>query len=269
MSLAAIGFGTGDLVQAVRPFVTDDARIVSKGQLEIETYPEHIVGEQPAIFDWQLMLGYTFTEWFELIVGSPMLQPGGQVIQPKFLLYPSVPGSWVPGLAFGLGWVQDFRSHEVTEREEARYLIGIMTWRLPDDVLQVHLNVGPREGWSNIKQFRSNDWFWGIGFDWGLWFDLNWRVIGEHFRGDPLDPMPSQSSFQYGMRYLQSDEVNFDITFGQQLNPHWSSEGHSEFGNSAMVRVEHWVQVGIRLLFNTPWVVNPSAEGASGLWPRH
>ena len=80
---------------AVRPFVTDDARIVYKGQLEAETYAGMTVdkGDKPTI-EARALQGYAFTERFELIAGGfgftyqdSQARPLDLLVQPKYILH--------------------------------------------------------------------------------------------------------------------------------------------------------------------------------------
>src|SRR3989304_7316219 len=56
---------------AVRPFVTDDARIVNKGQLEIESFAGVTMakGNKPVV-EARSLQGMACTDRFELVVGG-------------------------------------------------------------------------------------------------------------------------------------------------------------------------------------------------------
>src|SRR6185295_9837519 len=82
---------------AVRPFVTDDARIVYKGQLGTETYGGTTVvkGESPA-YEMRTLEGISITDRFELTAGGfgftyqdNQARPLDMLIQPKYVLHSS------------------------------------------------------------------------------------------------------------------------------------------------------------------------------------
>lgn len=83
---------------AVRPFVTDDARIVYKGQLATETYGGMTVvkGESPA-YEARTLEGLGITDSFELTAGGfevtyqdNQARPLDLLIQPKYVLHSSL-----------------------------------------------------------------------------------------------------------------------------------------------------------------------------------
>lgn len=55
---------------AVRPFVTDDARIIDPGQIEMEIWGEMGRYEGDLTPGVHGMFGVSVNEWFELIVGN-------------------------------------------------------------------------------------------------------------------------------------------------------------------------------------------------------
>ena len=93
----SISFCSEDAL-AVRPFVTDDARIVYKGQLGTETYGGTTVvkGESPA-YEARTLEGLGITDRFELTAGGfgftyqdRQARPLDLLIQPKYVLHSSL-----------------------------------------------------------------------------------------------------------------------------------------------------------------------------------
>ena len=74
----AVSFCPEDAL-AVRPFVTDDARIVYKGQVTTETYGgiTMVQGDKPAI-EARSLQGLGITDRFELTAGRIRFQLSGQ-----------------------------------------------------------------------------------------------------------------------------------------------------------------------------------------------
>lgn len=250
---------------AVRPFVTDDARIVSKGQVEMELWPElNVVGDEHT-YAFQGMFGYSFTEWFELIIGSGAgwdRRPSewtfaNPVIAPKFLLLAAEENSWVPGIALALGVGPNAGRGSLYDDAISRYAFLIATWRPFDDWLNIHVNLGERA--ARINQVNRSQEYWGLGFDIGV-IKKEYRVIAEVYSGDPFEALAPEIAYQWGGRWLKSEYVNFDITMGTQKEPVAFGRGGSER--------EYWIQFGIRLLFDTPIAKDSSADGARGLIPR-
>ena len=83
---------------AVRPFVTDDARIVYQGQVTTETYGgvTMVKGDKPAI-EVRTLEGLGITDRFELTAGGlgftyqdNQARPLDMLIQPKYVLHSSL-----------------------------------------------------------------------------------------------------------------------------------------------------------------------------------
>jgi hypothetical protein len=88
------------------------------------------------------------------------------------------------------------------------------------------------------------------------------RAILEVYAGDPLDALGPDRAVQWGGRWLVSDYLNLDVTFGAQPD--------LQVAPGEAPRTELWGQVGIRLLFD---VFTENGEpgdfmGAKGLLVR-
>jgi hypothetical protein len=250
---------------AVRPFVTDDARIVSRGQFEIEAWPEiNVVGSEQT-YALQFMGGYSFTEWFELIAGTGAGYDreekigtfGNPLISPKFLFYPTQLDSLIPGIALNIGTTINWGRGSLYDESQSTFGFLISTWRFHDDWVNIHTNFGTRNSRINKKNYGRP--YWGVGFDLGI-IEKDYRIIFETYAGDPFEAIAPDIAFQWGVRWIKSDYVNLDLTFGTQKE--------AETFSKTTDRREYWAQVGIRLLFDTAYVKNPSYEGARGLFRR-
>jgi len=231
---------------AVRPFVTDDARIVDFGQLEIETWFEYARPPGERLYAQNIMAGVTITDWLELIVGGGFgwdregrFSVGNPAIQPKFLVWEAGENG-VPGLALSSGVSLPQGSGAMFEDALSGYAMVLTTVRLFDDWLMLHGNLGATYARHAGEAFHGRP-YWGIGFDLGL-FHPQWRYIAECYAGDPLHATKPSWAAQTGIRWLAGDYLNFDITCG--LQPHLDDRSvHTR-------RSEWWVQFGVRILFD-------------------
>jgi hypothetical protein len=231
---------------AVRPFVTDDARIIARGQLETENWLDLNRARRRWGASFNVMGGVTVNEWSEIIVGGAAVFHGrheigiaNPVIQPKLLIV-RAEDDGVPGLALAGGVLLPVGLGPVYDRVTGMYLVAPVTSRLFDDWLMLHLNVGftaavDERGRGSIAPY------WGVGFDLGVVVPEA-RIVAEIYAGDPLEPLGPAIAAQAGFRWLRSDYVNLDITFG----------GMPELDGAGNVtgRLEVWGQIGVRLLFD-------------------
>ncbi len=277
----AINFCISTPSHAVRPFVTDDARIADYGQIEAEswmevTHAEKAFGDAPGLAS---MLGVTPLDWLEVIAGTGVARASNNrwaianpVIQTK-VLFTRAEQDGAPGYAFvsgatfdagqttlSAGGTTDETINPRYKQGDNYYAIGLMTYRLFDDTLQIHSNLGLRaEHQSGIGVLLRP--YWGIGVDAEV-LRKDIHAIAEAYAGDPLQYNAPLYAGQFGARWIYSDYVNVDLTFGAQPNMNTYRQTTSA--------VEVWGQVGLRLLFDVfTHDGNPgSAEGAIGLFPR-
>lgn len=280
-AIFALCYCLSDRAYAVRPFVTDDARIADYGQIETEswmevTHAEKEFGDSPG---FNTMIGITPLDWLEIIAGTGGARASNgkwavanPVIQTKFL-FTQAQEDGSPGYAFTTGATFDagqttLAAGSTTDESinpryqlgDNYYAIGLMTQRLFDDTVQLHTNIGLRaEHQSNLGLLLRP--YWGIGLDAEV-LRKDIHAIAEAYAGDPLQYNAPKYAGQFGARWIYSDYINIDLTFGAQ--PTMSTYRQT---TSA---VEVWGQVGLRLLFDvfTHEGKPGSADGASGLFPR-
>lgn len=266
-TLALLCLAAGD-AYAVRPFVTDDARIIDVGQAEMETWLEvgrgH--GEWDPLPALNMMGGYTINDWIEIIVGSGFgrgsddrFAIANPVLQPK-LLFTKAEVNGRPGHAMGIGMTFDTGAGTMHNRGSNYYIIGITTYRLLDDDLNIHLNYGTRIDRERGGPQRVQP-YWGLGFEIQTPVkDL--RYIIEGYAGDPLELNDPKWAGQTGLRWLKSDYFNMDLTVGAmpQLDQRRRQTGS----------FEGWVQLGLRFLFDvdTPGGRPGRFDGADGMFKR-
>lgn len=234
-------------VYAVRPFVTDDARISDYGQLEFEMWPDFNHESSGNSLGYNLMFGVSFTDYIQLITGSGVgqnlenndMHVHELVVQPKILLW-EAKANGMPGLAFVLGSVLPFRAKEIFRRNTGYFANGMTTTRLFHDWLLLHVNFGYIAATAGTAPAYEK-LYWGVGMDLGI-YQEEIRFIAEMFAGDPYEIIGPTLAHQIGMRYLHSDHVNLDFTFGWQAEV---DDQRRETGATSW-----WTQVGIRLLFD-------------------
>jgi hypothetical protein len=249
---------------AVRPFVTDDARIIDEGQIEIEMWPEVVRAEGETNYGFHLVGGVTVAPWLELLAGSGVgldadggLAIANPVFLPKFLVWPAEL-TGVPGLSIGTGVTLPWGQGSLHDDAAGTFAAVILTSRLANDWVMLHANAGYTS--AHVSADRSATGraehsvrpYWGVGFDIGVVHE-DVRIIGEAYAGDPFEPLSPDLAFQYGMRWLATDHLNLDITLGTQPVDGRSGEW------------EHWAQAGIRVLFDTFRDTPGSHEGARGM----
>lgn len=248
-STLAVGFATAittTQAHAVRPFVTDDARIIDPGQIEVEMWPEFGRYEGDLSPGFHGMMGVSFNEWFELIAGAGynrnlsrrLNEIADPVIQPKLLLLRAEEDGR-PGFALLLGTTLPTARWGGHSTLFGNFAIVCNTTRLFDDWLFVHVNYGVRMVTSGSGEVSARP-YWGVGFDAAIGH-IDWRFIGEAYAGDPFEVHAPLVAFQWGFRWLHSDAFNFDLTFGLQPDT---------AGGGGWRHPDLWAQTGIRVLFD-------------------
>jgi len=269
-------------VFAVRPFVTDDARIADYGQIETESWMEvtHDHGAYGAAPGFNTMVGVTPLDWLEIIAGTGVARSSNDkwaianpVIQSKFL-FTKAEADATPGFAFTAGATFDVgqttlaAGGTVDENINPNYKlgdnyygIGLMTYRLLDDSLQIHTNFGLRAEHQSGIGLRLRP-YWGVGLDMEV-IREDIHAIAEAYAGDPLQYNAPLYAGQFGARWIYNDYVNIDLTFGAQpaMNTYLQTTSS----------VEVWGQVGLRLLFDvfTHNGKPGDADGAIGMFAHN
>ena len=281
LKVVALFFCLSGSAHAVRPFVTDDARIADYGQLETEswmevTHADKEFGDTPG---FNTMIGVTPLDWLEVITGTGGARASNgkwavanPVIQTK-VLFTQAEADGSPGYAltsgatFNVGQTTLAAGATTDESMNPRYklgdnyyAIGLMTQRLFEDTVQLHANFGLRaEHQSGLGVLLRP--YWGIGLDAEV-LRKDIHAIAEAYAGDPLQYNAPLYAGQFGARWIYSDSVNIDLTFGAQPNMNTYRQTTSS--------VEVWGQVGLRLLFDvfTHDGKPGNPDGAIGLFPR-
>ncbi len=220
--------------RAIRPFVTDDARVVGRGHVQLEMWWRR---DRLSLQHWVLP-AVGPTDWLELSLGGvqglghlgkrpdkPRYALGGPVFQSKFLLRETVANK-PPGVAVAVGGLAPAGrgGAEAPGWSGFSYLAVTQAFIKEDDFL-IHANVGvstvAAPGLDPAKLT------WGIGTQVETVF--NFHLIGEIFSGDPY-VQTAGAAYQAGFRMIFDDHVQLDGTWGggvwgDSVMPFWVSSG--------------------------------------------
>ncbi len=264
LAVGLLGWATQ--VHAVRPFVTDDARIIDHGQIEMESWFEtgRSHGEWDPAPGFNVIVGSSFNEWLEVLAGSGVGNDpngGSSVVNPmlmsKILLRKAeVDGQ--AGFAFSAGTTFNRGHGSMHDDGRVSSVLGMSTLRLKDDDINIHINLGWRT--DNERGFEKRTRaYWGLGTDIQT-PNQKIRFVGEVFAGDPLILNAPKIAMQTGLRWMQSDYMQMDVTFGVEPNVDRNLRRTGGYEFSA--------QLGIRMLFDafTPGGRPGRHDGASGIF---
>lgn len=237
--------------RAVRPFVTEDARVVEPGQLEIETWGDllfsdsqvhaghNLVANISPLRNWEISLGGGWG-----LEGGSTLTLANPVLISKYL-FQDAELDGLPGFAFVVGATLPWGKGELYDPATSFSAIAPVTFRFWEDWLHLHLNLGLLASYQSRSAERAAQFsprpFWGVGLDAGV-FHPDVRLILESYAGDPFEPLGPVVAFQGGGRWIASELINIDLTFGTQ--PRVDPDSRETLG------WESWAQVGLRLLFD-------------------
>ncbi len=207
---------------AVRPFVTDDARIVYKGQLGTETYGGTTVvkGESPA-YEMRTLEGLGITDRFELTAGGfgftyqdHQVRPLDLLIQPKYVLHSSLGA--IPSLSVAAAMMYPLSGNR---QHWDGYAMMHVSWFLftpnadidpYDNNLAIHLNFGTKNRYDAGPATFQSKFYWAAGFE-VITFTREVRLLGEVFNGDPFGFEEKFPAFQTGFRWYKAANTQLDL----------------------------------------------------------
>jgi hypothetical protein len=243
---------------AVRPFITDDARIVYKGQLETESYAGVVFDRRAKPqFEIRSLQGMSLTDRLEIIAGGfgvnyqdNQARPLDMVFQPKYVInrsfgpIPSV--SAAAAILFPLsGNRQQWNSYSMMHLSWFLFRPQISTDPY-DNGLAIHVNLGTKSQYdAGLGGRYSSKFYWAAGFEAITWIRAL-RFLGETFNGDPFTFEEEFPAFQTGLRWYKTPSVQMDFVVRGVRN------GAEEARPGELVE-KHWsytFQVGLRVLFD-------------------
>jgi hypothetical protein len=238
---------------AVRPFVTDDARVVYPGQLEIESWAELGLtrSEKPA---WGIrsLQGASVSDRLEIIAGwsgveyqDRRIHLDNLVFQPKYLLYRSFGA--IPSVSVAAAILSPISGNRQLWNS---YSMVHVSWFLDmpegstdpyDNGLAIHLNVGTKSQYNaGLGGRYTSKPYWAAGFEVKTPVSRDFRFLGEVFNGDPFHFDVEFPAFQTGFRWYKSPNVQWDVVYGGFRSPA-DVEGRPW---------NHAFQIGLRVVFD-------------------
>lgn len=217
----------------IRPFITDDAHVVGKGHVQLETYWRR---DRLSLQHWMLP-AVGPTDWLELTLGGvhglgqlraypdrPTYAVGGPLAR-KFLIHESIP-SKPPGVALVVGGLTPAGTggFQAPGWSGFSYLAVTQAFIKEDDFL-IHANVGVST--VSAPGLDPAKVTWGIGTQVETVF--NFHLIGEVFSGDPY-VQGAGGAYQAGFRIIFNEHLQLDGTWGgglwgDSVTPVWFSSG--------------------------------------------
>ena len=223
---------------AIRPFVTDDARVVGARLGQVESWL--VLDRQESAHNTLFAIGPT--NWLEITSGfthgggyrgaESNYGVTGGILQVKALVRETKSNDW-PGVAFAAGVVPPFGSGSPKPDGVGIFGYAALSQSFFNDDLLFHANLGV----TTIKE--ETQWkptlTAGFGYQAKIIGKLN--SVGEIYRGDPYDPTMRAMASQVGFRYIFSPNFQLDGTAGSTL------ENNSQ----------QWFSIGVRIVSPELW----------------
>jgi hypothetical protein len=230
-------------VHAIRPFVTDDARVVGDRLGQVESWL--VLDRQETAHNTLFAIGPT--NWLEITSGfthggsyryTANTSNGnnygitGGILQAKALLRETKPNNW-PGVAFAAGVVPPFGSGSPKPDGVSTFGYAAISQSFFNDDLLFHINLGV----TSIKEETQWKPTWTAGFGYQAKIIGKLNSVAEIYRGDPYDPTMKSIASQIGFRYIFNFNFQMDATFGSTLEKDSSQ----------------WITVGVRIVSPELW----------------
>lgn len=245
---------------AVRPFVTDDARIVYKGQLVSESYGGITMaeGEKPAI-EARALQGLGITDRLELTAGGfgftyhdHQARPLDMLIQPKYVIHSSL--GMIPSLSVAAATLFPLSGNR---QQWDGYAMAHLSWFLftpdpdtdpYDNNLAIHFNLGTKSRYDAGPATFQSKLYWAAGFEVVTPVTREVRFLGEVFNGDPFSFEEEFPAYQAGLRWYKSSMVQLDMVVRGIRRG--SQETEALTGAEFSPGWNYTIQVGLRMLFD-------------------
>ena len=251
---------SSDPALAVRPFVTDDARIVYKGQLETETYAGVTMANREKLtIEARSLQGTSLTDRLEIIAGGfGFTYQGGQarpldmLFQPKYVVYRSFGA--IPSVSVAAASLFPLSGNR---QQWNSYAMAHVSWFLftppgttdpYDNDLAIHVNLGTKSQYDAGPATYRSKFYWAAAFE-VVTFTREVRFLGEIFNGDPFSFEEEFPAFQTGLRWYKTPRVQMDMVFRGVR----TESPETRFGLAVPETAVGWnytIQVGLRLLFD-------------------
>jgi hypothetical protein len=194
--------------QAIRPFVTDDARVVGNKLAQVETW--FLLDRQ--VLEHNVLGAFGPTDWLELTVGFThgamhSGPEGGYAITGPILqlkgLFLTARNNGRPGIALAAGALPPLGVGAFTPPGWGGFAYLAVTESLFDEWLLLHGNLGvavadegPHASEGRLRTLVTA----GFGFQARVFAGLH--GVAEVYYGDPYDPSADFPALQVGFRYI-------------------------------------------------------------------
>lgn len=245
---------------AVRPFVTDDARIVYKGQFEVESFAGVSMadGSRPVV-EARSIQGIALTDRFELIAGGfgftyhdGQARPLDMLIQPKYVIHRSF--GMIPSISVAAASLFPLSGNR---QHWDSYTMAHISWFLftpehstdpYDNDLAIHVNLGTKNRYDAGPATYQMKFYWAAGFE-VITFSRELRFLAETFNGDPFGFEEKFPAYQAGFRWYRTPSMQVDLVFRGMRNT--TEDVRLATGIGGMP--EEWnytIQIGFRFLLD-------------------
>ena len=246
---------------AVRPFVTDDARIIYRGQVVTESYGGITMaqGGKPAI-EVRSLQGIGITDRLELTAGGfgftyhdNQARPLDILIQPKYVLHSSL--GVIPSLSVAAAALFPLNGNR---QHWDGYAMAHLSWFLftpdpdtdpYDNNLSIHFNLGATSRDDAGPATFQSKLYWAAGFEVVTPMTRELRFLGEVFNGDPFGFEEKFPAYQTGFRWYKTPNMQLDLVFRGVRNT--TEDVRFVAGGGGLP--EEWnytIQIGIRYLID-------------------
>ena len=245
---------------AVRPFVTDDARIVYKGQLEVESFAGVALanGSSPVV-EARSIQGMSLTDRLEVIAGGfgftyqdGQARPLDMLIQPKYVIHRSF--GLIPSISVAAASLFPLSGNK---QHWDSYTMAHISWFLftpqnstdpYDNDLAIHLNFGTKNRYDAGPSTYQMKFYWAAGFE-VITFSRELRFLAETFNGDPFGFEEKFPAYQAGFRWYRTPNMQLDFVFRGMRNT--TEDVRLVAGGGGLP--EEWnytIQIGFRFLID-------------------
>ncbi|MBA2486491.1 MAG: hypothetical protein H0V35_10410 [Nitrospira sp.] len=249
-----------EIAFAVRPFITDDARIVYKGQLETESYAGLTMArhDKPTV-EARFLQGMSLTDRLEIIAGgfgvtyqANQARPLDMLIQPKYVVYRSFGA--IPSISVAAASLFPLSGNR---QQWNSYAMAHASWFLftpegstdpYDNGLAIHINVGTKSQYDAGPSNYRSKLYWAAAFEVITPLSREIRFLGEVFNGDPFSYEEKFPAFQTGFRWYKTANTQMDLVFRgvRDSSDHTRPASGGEVGRDW----NYTIQVGFRTLFD-------------------
>jgi hypothetical protein len=210
---------------AVRPFITDDARVTPAHTFLTETslrFDEHRLQNLTLFalgFSDKLEGTIGFTDGILLKDedgGSYQFSVAGPLLQLKYLFNEQKGQHGIPAFAVAAGvnppWGIGSKNFAPPSWSEFCFLLMSKAFSSHPEHLNLHVNLGVTNTHHPYESTMKQEVTWGIGLQYHLFRDRIYGVT-EIVSGDPYG-VSSGAVYQIGLRFFISDRMQLDTSYG-------------------------------------------------------